>query len=468
MMAKRVRSVNKELCFIHRSLNTTSSFCSDDLNKFIQFTNNLTSLHTSNLSTMSGFIQSMTSKSDRTFVIIASSSIFNKSSSLLNLRKELSGSGSLFVLGLCSTNQPSTQYSTNIQLNTSLSVDQESKLKRKFDDFLCGHVEIVNDMLSPCDSSPCSNNGTCQVNGSSHHCICMEDYFGKSCQYLMPDIKCGSSEIVVDIDAKFVKDKSSMAFNNSSIFFDGFQDLDHCNSKSTILNMHGDAVYKLKVNLPFVQCGLYVEVHDSIITVSGSIYQGPVSSNPLVSFASFIGNITCYYQNKYHVGMGPTNITKSYKVTDRDSNYFDLHGSGQFLIGLTFYGDVNFANKLPNDPLMVVGYPIYVLIYAVVPSDTKLYVQSCVASPDTVYDPNSPRIVPLITNNCLSNSGIPTTLFTVERSRLKFSFIVFRWKDRSSDRVNIFCSAQVCQLTDSSCMKKCQGSRNRRAFDEKS
>uniref|UniRef100_H2Y7V8 ZP domain-containing protein n=1 Tax=Ciona savignyi TaxID=51511 RepID=H2Y7V8_CIOSA len=64
-------------------------------------------------------------------------------------------------------------------------------------------------------------------------------------------------------------------------------------------------------------------------------------------------------------------------------------------------------------------------------------------------------LVPLVTNSCLSNKGVPSTIIKVSDSSLKFSFSVFRWRTNPTDMVYIFCFVKICKKMDPNCQPNC-------------
>ncbi|CAK8689419.1 unnamed protein product [Clavelina lepadiformis] len=285
--------------------------------------------------------------------------------------------------------------------------------------------------------------------------------FPNTRNYPEPKVMCGRHQLTVELDQRFVLEKVNLvSSNNIVVYFEGYKSNKGCRAT----NAYGAPrpVYRLSAHYPFQECGLNVQHSTNRMYVSGKIFRDYLNINLPISFGIHLANINCSYANNN------SSIKESFKpVLNRDAS--NITGRGKFFnIDISLYRDETLRNMWPHEPDVIIGNRMNVLVNAShpVPQGLRMIVVFCVASPKSVYMPNSTLQIPLIKDGCvptIASAGLGARIIMSDDRSLHFNFLVFKWRNLLYKKIFVHCLAEVCDSRLPSCAP-CSSARRRRSL----
>jgi len=301
-----------------------------------------------------------------------------------------------------------------------------------------------------CDENRCKNGGTCVEAASippTYQCVCTSDFVGDFCHISAPVISCGKQAIEIEINSAII-DEMNLSSDEKLIHF----------SKSPNCRaVKRENLFHLRIDAPFVDCGLSLEMDDENFVFSQKVIYHP-NSGKLIERPVVLVDFKCSYSGRYQVSFDP--IKPTVTTVDFDTTY------GEFTLQMDLFKTQKFEQKLSLRPVIAVNEEVCIKnnIVGELPEELVLSTLKCWGSDEELGDGNNYN---LIENRCLADESNSVLLNNGDSNDVKFCFNVFKWKE-SMTSVYIHCKVQVCNNTANDCACSNSIARVKRDVEENS
>jgi len=284
-----------------------------------------------------------------------------------------------------------------------------------------------------CNENRCKNGGTCVEAASippTYECVCPSEFVGDFCHISAPIVTCGKKAIEIEINAAII-DEMNLSSDEKLIHF----------SKSPNCRaVKRDNFFHLRIDAPFVDCGLFLEMDDENFVFRQKVVYHP-NSGKLIERPVVLVDFKCSYSGRYQVSFDP--IKPTVTTVDFDTTY------GEFTLQMDLFKTQRFEEKLSLRPVVAVNEEVCIKnnIVGELPKELVLSTLKCWGSDEEGGDGNNYN---LIENRCLADESNSVLLNNGNSNDVKFCFNVFKWKE-SMTSVYIHCKVQVCNNTANDC-----------------